>query len=494
MIGIMVVPRRRRDAAVSMRRVWGVVISASLVVSFAGMVGAEEKAGASMPAQQEEAAASVAPVDSAAAAPAGTISVDFKEADIRQVLRVISLKSGVDIVAGPNVEGVVTIKLTNVPWEQALDTILRTYGFAYERTNNVIRVMTQDEVEQQALAIEVFPLSYAKAAQVNDVVKDMLSDRGKTKFDERTNTLIVTDLPSALTKLKQVVARVDRPTPQVRIESRFVETRLSRDENLGINWFDSVDMAVNTAITPTTFPWKAGASLGQIGSTFIPRAGAFDPTTGASLTGGRIPNTGGTFTFGTIDIGTLTTTLNILKQRIDTKVISSPTIVTLDNQLALVQVGSDVSIPNFQVDSSTGRATVTGLSSKSTGIILKVTPHVNPAGEVVLDIAPEITTVGADRTFAAGITFPDFDVQKAQTQVRLTDGETLAIGGLKRKAESVTLDKVPFVGDIPILGWLFTHRRERTPSGQDQLDLLIFMTVNLVKPHGSQTASLPAGS
>lgn len=424
----------------------------------------------------------------------GTISVDFKDADVRQVLRILSMKSGVDIVAGPDVEGLVTIKLTNVPWEQALDIILRTYGLAYERKDQVIRVMTLTAVEQEAVSTEVFPLSYAKAKEVVDIIKEMLSDRGKVKFDERTNTLIVSDIPSTLFQLRQVVERLDRQTPQVHIETKFVETRLTRSENLGIDWFDSVSPSIDTAIAPTTFPFPGGSDLGNVGSSFLPRPGTFSPTTGAVLSKGRVPEIGGTFTFGAIDFQTLTLTLNMLKQRADTKVLSNPTIVTLNNKQANIQVGSDINIPKFQVDSSTGRATVTGLETRSTGILLKVTPYVNLKDEIVLDLQPEITTVGSDRTFASGIVFPDFDVQKAQTQVRLKNQETLVIGGLKRQAERVTKTGVPFLQDIPVVGWLFSNRKEETPSGQDQLDLMIFLTVKLIRDNPSTTtvAAQPA--
>ena len=427
----------------------------------------------------------------------GTVSVDFKDADIRQVLRVLSLKSGVDIVAGPDVEGLITIKLTQVPWEQALDIILRTYGLIYERKANVIRVMTLAAVEQEAVSTEVFPLSYAKSKEVVDIVKEMLTDRGKVKYDERTNTVIVSDIPSTLFQLKSVVERLDRQTPQIHIESKFVETRLTRDENLGIDWFNSIIPSVLTATAPTTFPFPEGAEFGDVGSAFIPRSGTFSPSTGAALTRGRVPGVGGEFRFGTINMGTLTMTLNMLKQRVDTKVLSNPTIVTLNNKQANIQIGTDVNIPNYQIDPSTGRTTITGFQTRSTGIILKVTPYVNPQEEVVLDIEPEITTVGSNREFQSGsgtVTFPDFDVQKAKTQVRLKDSETLAIGGLKRQAERVTKSGVPILSDIPVVGWLFTNRQEQTPSGQDQLDLLIFLTVRLIRDPASPTtvAAQPA--
>ncbi|MBI3319377.1 MAG: secretin and TonB N-terminal domain-containing protein [Candidatus Omnitrophica bacterium] len=441
----------------------------------------------------EPPAASAEPV--IASSSESLISVDFKDADIRQVLRVIALKSGTDIVAGPDVEGLITIKLTDVPWEQSLDIILRTYGLTYERKGRVIRVLTLKSVEQEALATDVFPLNYAKAQDVTKVLNNMRSDRGRVEIDERTNTVIVTDLPANLFQLKKVIDRLDSPTPQVHIESRFIETRLSRDENLGIDWFDSVQVTATPATAPTTFPFRGGADLGTPGDFFLPRPGTFSPSTGASLTHGRIPETGGTFTFGTITMAQLSTTINMLKQRVDTKVISNPTIVTLNNIQASVQVGTDVNIPNFQVDASTGRATVTGFQTRSTGIILNVTPHINPQEEVVLEVKPEITTIGSDRTFASGIVFPDFDVQKAVTQVRLRDGQTLAIGGLKRQAEQVTKSSVPWIGDLPLVGWLFTNRRERTPQGQDTLDLLIFLTVRLVKESSlQQTASTPSST
>lgn len=430
------------------------------------------------------------------------ISVDFKDAEIRQVLRVVSMKSEVDIVAGPDVEGLVTIKLTDVPWEQALDLILRTYGFTYERKGTVIRVMSLQAVEQEALATEVMSLDYANAKEVADVLKEMLSDRGKIKYDDRTNAVIVTDMPTNLFQLKQVVERLDQQTPQVHIESRFVQTRLNRDENLGVDWSPNMIATLSPALSSTTFPFPAGGGLGSVGQTLFTKPGNIFYTgttaaTNAAVNRGFIPDAGGQFVFGTLTMAQLSMTINMLKKRVDTHIISNPTIVTLNNQEASVQVGTDVNIPNFQVDPSTGKPMVTGFQTHSTGIILKVTPHVNQQQEIVMSVKPEITTVGDFKEYAAGIKFPNFDVQKAETQVRLHDQETLAIGGLKRQAEEVTNKKVPILGDLPIIGMLFTNRQERTPDGQDQLDLLIFLTVHLMKDKGktSQQTALaqPAG-
>ncbi len=412
----------------------------------------------------------------------GLISVDFKDADIRQVLRIISLKSGVDVVAGPDVEGLVTIKLTNVPWEQALDVILRTYSLAYERKGNIVRVLTAAAVEQETLATEVYPLSYAKAKDVADMMKEMLTDRGKIKFDERTNTVIVVDLPSNIFQIGQVIKRLDQITPQVRIESKIIETTLATNDHIGIDWSDSLAVTAEKTSVPTTFPFSGGGNLGNLGTTFIPRV------TGSNE--GRIPEVGGTFTFGTIAASALTITLNAISNRTDTNILSNPSITTMNNLEATVQVGEDINIPNFQIDPSTGKATVSGFQTRSTGILLKVTPHVNQEREIVLDLKPEITEIKETfDKFAAGIEFPRFTVQKANTQVRLNNGETLVIGGLVKRKKTVSHAKVPFLGDIPVLGYLFSDHKVEEPTHQD---LLIFITVNLVEDEPKAEKALAA--
>jgi type II secretory pathway component GspD/PulD (secretin) len=226
-------------------------------------------------AQQDEAGSTATEADASAPDPGGLVTIDFKDADIRQVLRVLSLKSGVDIVAGSDVEGLVTIKLTSVPWEEALDIILRTYGFTYERKGRIVRVMTIEALEQEALATEVFPLNYAKAKEVADVIKKtkMLSDRGQVEFDERTNTVVVADIPTSLFRVKEVIERLDQRTPQVLIEAKIIETKLEKDENLGIRWSDSFALTQTQTSYPSTFPFQADSSFGVLGDTFVTPAG-----------------------------------------------------------------------------------------------------------------------------------------------------------------------------------------------------------------------------
>ncbi len=440
-------------------------------------VGGEE--GVGQPSPHAEAP------DAGGSAAEGLVSIDFKDADIRQVLRVIALKSGVDIVAGSDVEGLVTIKLTNVPWEGALDIILRTYGFTYERKGRVVRVMTIQALEQEALATEVFPLDYATAKEVPGVIQEMLSDRGRVKFDERTNTIIVTDVPSNLFQIKEVIERLDQRTPQVLIETRIVETRLEKEENLGIKWNDALSLTQTANAYPSTFPFKARTTFGALGENFI------------SPTLNRVPGptalrTTATSTIGTIGIGTLsnsdlTATLNVLKERTETKVVSNPTLAVLNNQQAKIHIGSEYPVPTFSVDPSTGKTTVSGFQTKKIGTVLTVTPHVNPSSEIVVDLKPEIVTVETPVSFNVGgsetVSLPRFGTQEVQTQVRIQDGQTIAIGGLVKDSKIVLDTKVPFLGDIPILGWLFRNHSETDGSNGPTLqqDLLIFLTVTLSK-------------
>ena len=435
----------------------------------------------SVPAQPEQAPeASSTPGDAQ-----GLVSLDFKDADIRQVLRLIALKGGVDIVAGNDVEGLVTIKLTNVPWQEALDIILRTYGFTYERKGSIVRVMTMEALEQEALSTEVFPLDYAKAKEVPAIIGEMLSDRGKIKFDERTNTVIVTDLPTTLFQIKEVIQRLDQRTPQVLVEARVVETKLEEDEHLGIRWSDSVSLSQTATTLGSSFPFPADATLGGLGDKFLA-----SPITKAS-----------SITLGTLTGPALSSTLNALAQRSHTKVLSNPTLAVLNNQEAKIHIGEEFPIPTFSVDPSTGKTTVSGFQSKTIGTVLTVTPHVNPSREIVVDLKPEIISVLSNATFNVGgsesVSLPRFGTQTVNTQVRIVDGETIAIGGLVKSTEVAQVNKVPLLGDIPIIGVLFTNKHTFGGSSNPTLqqDLLIFLTVKLMDRQAAQTtvAAQPAG-
>ena len=219
---------------------------------------AKEEAPAAQQAPEEAAVPatrpeeSLSPPEEEAQEPAvitepGNVTVNFKGADIRTVLAYISEVAAVDIVSSPDVKGPVDLKLSNKPWKVALDVIIRNYGFAYEREGDIIRVVTVEKLKQEELATQAFNLNYGKAKDVVASIKDIVSERGKVMYDDRTNIVLVTDIPTNIYKIGQVIDRLDKKTEQVLIEARIIETVLGANEKMGIDWREAwrVKLRVN---------------------------------------------------------------------------------------------------------------------------------------------------------------------------------------------------------------------------------------------------------
>jgi len=432
------------------------------------------------------ASSEVADVESSAKP--GTVTLVFKDADIRTVLHTLSYKSGINIVASSNVEGKVSIRLVEVPWKTALEVILKNQGLAYEEVGNIIRVITLESVADEELQNEVFVLNYSEAKDVAEAIEDTVTERGKVKYDERTNTIIVTDIPTNLYKIRSVIERLDRRTPQVTIESRIIETRLDKNDDLGIDW--NMQVSAGGAKRPTTIPFERDRTPfsrrqdGKKANTSM--EGYFplgdDAEDFPSITSPVFPyvtNASDLWTFGTMDFSEFTAVLKMLKDRTDTKVISNPTVTTLNNQEAKVVVAEVFNIPTYERNDQTGKMEITGYTEKDIGIILTVTPHVNEAGDIVVDLKPEVSAFKSWDTFGTGdntIQAPRFTTRTAETQVMVRDNQTIAIGGLVEETTVKKKSKVPLLGDIPIFGELFKY----TEDDIDTKDLLIFVTVKLV--------------
>lgn len=396
----------------------------------------------------------------------GNVSLDFRDADIQNVLRILAYKSGVNIVASPTVTGLVTIKLKDVPWKQALEVILRTYGYAYEERGSVIMVTTVEDLkkrredsvilaEQEPLVTETFLLNYAKAADIIESLNKMKTARGSINFDERTNAIIVTDISENIVLIAKVVKQLDATTPQVLIEAKIIETRLNNSENLGIDWTTKV--TVGGAAAPTTWPFTSAS-----GSKYLP-----DDFPGA--------DSDTDFTYGTLNFAQLQAVLELLSTRTDTNILSNPKIVTLDNKPARIEVGVEHPIPTFGVNPETAQLQATSIEYRNIGINFQVTPHVNNAGFVTLEIMPEVSETAGSVSFQ-GINVPLISTEKASTNVMVRDGETLVIAGLIKDTVVDVKKKTPLLGDIPLLGLAF-QKTEKTVS---KTDLLIFLTPHII--------------
>lgn len=397
----------------------------------------------------------------------GHVSLDFRDADIHNVLRVLSHKSGINIVAGPEVTGLVTIKLNDVPWKQALDVILETYGYGYQQKGAIITVTTIDNLkkrqedsrilaEQQPLMTKTFVLNYAKASQVIASIEKMKTQRGSINFDERTNSIIVRDTPENIDLIGSVIVKLDATTPQVLIESKIVETTLTKQDNLGVDWTTKATVA--GAKRPTFFPFtSADDKNNYIQSLNFPSAASTE------------------FAFGTLNFNQVQAVLELLKTRTDTNLLSNPRIVTLDNQMARITVGSQYPIPSYTYNEEQARLQVSGWEYKDIGVIFEVTPHVNNAGYVTLEISPKITEI-LDFVTVENTSLPRLSSETATTKVMIKDGETLVIGGLVKDKITDVKKKMPFIGDIPIVGLAF----QKTEKTQTKTDLLIFLTPHII--------------
>jgi len=410
---------------------------------------------------------------------AGLVSLDFQDADIRNVLKVLAFKSGVNIVAAPDVTGVVNIELKDVPWQKALDVILSTYGYGFDRKENIITVMTVENLKkyrenylsleaQEPLVSKTYVLNFAKAVDAMKVIDKLISKRGFINFDARTNAIIVRDLESNLELISGVVKSIDTVTPQVMIETKIVETDLSDTENLGVDWV--LQAIISGSQRPTTFPFTQSrhtiAGYGDTGS-FIPSSTSFATAAAPTATA---------FTYGTINASQLAATLQILSTRATTKILSNPRIVTLDNQKAKINIGLQYPEAIYSFNASTGQQQVTGFTTLPIGVNFEVTPHVNNAGLITLDLHPQISALKATITVNNN-QLPETTNQEAETNVMVEDGKTLVIGGLITDQTNVTKVKIPLLGDIPWLGDLLF---KSTNTVRTKSEVLIFLTPHII--------------
>jgi type IV pilus assembly protein PilQ len=410
------------------------------------------------------------------------VTFDFYQADLRSVLRTFSEISGLNIVIDPAVPaGTVDVSLREVPWDQALEVILRSHQLGYVLEQNVVRIaplkaLAQEETERQKLVeaqamggqLKVYTktLSYARATDVAKLLKDtrVLSMRGSALVDERTNTLIINDLPEALTECENLIGILDRSEAQVEIEAKIVQTGTDTARALGVQWGVSGRMASeygNTA--PVAFPAQSGVS-GRTVST------QGDPTGPARLTVPSAVNLGvskATSALG-ISMGTLNGAFNLdvalsaIERKGLGKILSQPKVMMQNNFEAEMTQG--VQIPIQTVSNNTVTVTF-----KDAALTLKVKPQITASDTVMMAITLENASPDYSRS-VNGI--PPIDTQRAITQVLVNDAETMVIGGIMKSQETSSKDGVPGLSRIPLLGWLF-RREEFT---EELRELLIFIT------------------
>ncbi|MEW6116589.1 MAG: type IV pilus secretin PilQ [Nitrospirota bacterium] len=423
------------------------------------------------------------------------ISLDFQDADIVPILRLLGDVSGYNIVVHPEVKGRITMKLMNVPWEQALDIVLKTFNLEKVIEGNVIRVATLKAFQDEKKAIadtkevfgkaedietRVFTVNYANVEKVKESIDKAkaLSPRGSIGTDTRTRSLIVKDIPSVQVELQKLIESLDKPTPQVLIEARMVEINKNLTKDLGIQWGFSKQGRYSfggTRNPVTDVSDYTGSPETQVGTGQVP-AGS---TTSQSLLPlvVNLPaavgsGAGAAFGFGYINRDgslLLDFRLSALESSGRGKIISNPKIMTVENEQAIIRHGAQIPVTTRLPDGTFST------TYKDANIKLTVTPQVTPDGTVFLKVDVNKDEPDFSRTDSLGN--PTINSRSATTQVLLRSGETIAIGGILKSNETESESAVPGVSKIPILGRLF----KRDTKGSTAEELLIFITPSIVQ-------------
>jgi type IV pilus assembly protein PilQ len=420
------------------------------------------------------------------------VSLDFQGADLRAVLRTFAEISGLNIVIDPTIQGTVDVSLRDVPWDQALDIILRANKLGYVVDGTIVRiaplsVLADEETQRRKLADEqalagelrvmTRSLSYARAEDLRPLLTaTVLSARGSIQTDVRTNTLIINDLPDRLARADALLTTLDSPQPQVEIEARIVQTTRDFARNIGVQW-GVTGRADNTLGNTTGLAFPNQGSItgrtGTAGGSGSPVQGPPAPNQGfdAANTAVNLPVAGATTAIG-LALGSLNGALNLdvalsaLEKQGQGRILSTPRVTTQNNVEAEMTQG--VQIPIQTVANNTVTVTF-----KDAALTLKVTPQITAANTVIMRVSLE----NAAPDFSKSINnIPPIDTQRAITQVLVNNGDTTVIGGIYTSSQQTNRDGTPGLSRIPILGWLF----KREGVNDEDRELLIFITPRIL--------------
>lgn len=415
------------------------------------------------------------------------LSLNFQDIEVRTVLQIIADFTGFNLVASDSVQGNITLRLKNVPWDQALDIVLKSQGLAKQLVGNVMMIGPADQIanrqkieleanrqveEFAPLRTEFIQVRYAKATDLLALVaseETLLTDRGTASVDSRTNTLIVQDTASSIESLRRAIKILDIPVRQVLIEARIVVATTNVGENLGIRWGGGYGVVNNNNLVlaggnlDTVSRFNNNILAAQRGE--VPEDIDLDQ---ASIVDFAVADpAAASIAFG-VNTGDYLLDLELSALESDgmAEIISQPRVITADGQTAAIKAGTE--LPYLQASSS-GATTVV---FKEAVLKLEVTPQITPDDRILMDLWINKDAIGE---IFNGI--PSIDTNNVKTQVLVNNGETIVLGGVFQSEEVTQIDKTPFFGDLPVIGRLF----RRTTHTEDKSELLIFITPRLVK-------------
>lgn len=399
------------------------------------------------------------------------ISLDVREAEIGNVLRLLAKQSKLNIVASKEVTGTITVSLAKVSTKEALDMVVKANGFDYVTEGDVILVKSRESFGGSELETKVYHLKYIDAYNVKNAAAQVLSPQAKVEIfyanfkpilgakagaegegnaapEDRSSILIVTDSPENIQQLDAMIAALDRPTSQIMIEAKLIEVSPQDEQRLGINWDKTISSEVfREFVLPS-------------GQTY---RNSFDT-----------PLAGGKLNYGTLNLGEYSATLDFLNAHTNTKLVSNPRILARDNEEAVISVGTTVPIPQINRGIG-GTGDVVTFQYMNVSISLRVTPHVGEDETITLSVNPVIEEIIGE-VKAGSNSAPITSRREVTTVVNLASDETMVIGGLIKENTIETVSKVWMLGDVPLIGNLFRHKE----MNKEQTDLLIFITPRLL--------------
>jgi type IV pilus secretin PilQ/predicted competence protein len=429
-----------------------------------------------------------------AGSPTASRTNEFQGDDITLVLRTLARQARMNIVVSDKVQGTVTLRLEDKTPREAIEVIVAAKGLVMDELNGVFFIKTTEERAKEPTEGASYTLSYAKAEDVSKLLRDQLASGIAPQFDARTNTVFYREGRSNLERIHLFLETIDRPTQQVMIEARLVEVTANPQQNYGINWAG----VLGGASSPQTFRYGGSVPTqeGQppTGVTFEDGTGRvsvgdFVQQGSRAITGGnQNPLTGlvsgfaNSFAgqFAILSVPQMALTLRMMNEDADAEFLANPRVVTANNQKAEIKITRAQPVPQLNFNEQTAQAVFSGFQDKEFGNTLIVTPTINKDQFITLSVKPEISNKVGDAQFTFGgatVTSPIIDKRTLESNVLIKSGDTLAIGGLLQDEVSKIRSKVPVVGDIPVLGYLFQERR----NARTKRNLLVFITPTVIQ-------------
>jgi type IV pilus secretin PilQ/predicted competence protein len=429
------------------------------------------------PSTSTPATTTVPPVAADTVTESGGVGVrEFQGDDVGQVLRLLARQAKINMVVSDQVTGTVTMRLEDVTALQAVAIIVKAKGLFMDQIDHVYYIKTPAEKTAEPTESDNYQFSYSRAKDVAPLLASQLSSKDPPQFDERTNTIFFRETRSNIDTVRKLLVTIDKPTKQVMIEARLVEVTANPLQSYGIDWSGTV----GSASQGKTFSYGAPRSTSGTTST-----GGNIPLSDLALGNPANPNILGNFSklipgqFAILSVPQMSATLRFLNEDADAEFLANPRVVTADNLQAKIEINRAQPVPQLNFNEQTATAVFGGFQDKKFGNTLIVTPSINKDNFVTLKVKPEISNKVGDSTFVfagATVSSPIIDTRALESNVLIRSGDTLAIGGLIQDEVAKAHNKVPLLGDVPVLGYLFqNHLNARTKR-----NLLVFVTPTII--------------